>query len=66
MLETIREFGLEQLDTSGETDATGESHADCFAALAAEAEPFLTQGREWLDRLEAEHANIRASIRLAG
>ena len=63
MLETIREFGLEQLETAGESAATGAMHADCFYALAAEAEPHLTQGREWSDRLEAEHANIRAALR---
>ncbi len=38
-------------------------HAECFAELAAEAEPFLTAGPEWPDRLEIEHANIRAAIR---
>jgi predicted ATPase/class 3 adenylate cyclase len=62
MLETIREFGLEQLEIAGEGAATGAMHADCFTALAAEAEPHLTEGREWSDRLEAEHANIRAAI----
>ena len=63
MLETIREFGLEQLDAAGEKDATGSRHAECYAALAAAAEPHLTASPEWPDRLEAEHANIRAAIR---
>jgi len=62
MLETIREFGLEQLDASGERVPTSSTHADCYASLAAQAEPRMTQGPEWPDRLEAEHANIRAAL----
>ena len=63
MLETIREFGLEQLEAAGEKDVTGSRHAEWYAALAAAAEPHLTSGPEWQDRLEGEHANIRAAIR---
>jgi predicted ATPase/class 3 adenylate cyclase len=63
MLETIRDYGREQLDTAGESAATGDAHADCFADLAASAEPHITADAEWPDRLEREHANIRAAIR---
>jgi predicted ATPase/class 3 adenylate cyclase len=67
MLETIREFALEELQTEGEVDATRRRHGDHFLDLALAAEPHLTaedQG-EWLDRCELEHANVRAALRWA-
>jgi predicted ATPase/class 3 adenylate cyclase len=65
MLETIREFGYEQLAASGDLDVTRGRHGEHFLAFAVEAEPHLTtdeQG-EWLDRCEQEHANIRSALR---
>ena len=62
MLETIREYGREQLALNGELEKTSDAHARHFASLAEEAEPSLTSGREWPDRLEADHANIRAAL----
>jgi predicted ATPase/class 3 adenylate cyclase len=67
MLETIREFGLEQLEASGDLEPVRRRHAEHFLGLAEEAEPHLTaqdQG-EWLDRCDLEHANIRAALRWA-
>jgi predicted ATPase/class 3 adenylate cyclase len=67
MLETIREFGLEQLGAGGEFEPILRRHAEHYLDLAREAEPHLTtedQG-EWLDRCEREHANIRAALRWA-
>lgn len=64
MLETVREFGLEQLAASAESDAARQAHADYFAQFALSAEPELT-GRDqvtWLDRLDADHANLRAAL----
>ncbi|MGH2616462.1 MAG: ATP-binding protein, partial [Thermomicrobiales bacterium] len=64
MLETLREYGLERLAASGETEVTRERHAAWCLALAERAEPVIVGPRqaEWLDRLEGEHDNLRAAL----
>jgi len=65
MLETIREFGLEQLDQTNELEAVQRAHAEYHLWLAEETEPHLT-GREqkaWLNRLGREQDNLRAALR---
>lgn len=63
MLETIREFGLEQLQAA-EVAATRRAHADFFLRLAQDARPDLGGERQagWLDRFEIEHDNLRAAL----
>jgi predicted ATPase/class 3 adenylate cyclase len=64
MLETIREYARERLDTSGEADALRAAHAAFFLKLAAEAEAGI-QGEAqplWLQRLEDDHGNLRAAL----
>lgn len=64
MLETIREFGLEQLSALGELDLARQRHADFFLSYAENADLAL-RGREQvlqLTRLEAEHDNLRAAL----
>jgi predicted ATPase/class 3 adenylate cyclase len=64
MLETIRDYAADQLTAFGETDALGSRHAQYFLGLAEEAEPHVlgTHPAEWLQRLEAEHGNIRTAL----
>ena len=63
MLETIREYASERLEESGEADELRQRHADFFLALAEEAFPELKGSpRPWLDRLEADHDNLRTVL----
>jgi predicted ATPase/class 3 adenylate cyclase len=67
MLETIREFGQEQLREQDDADVLRRRHGEHFLDLAVAAEPHLLGAHqaEWLDRCEREHANIRAALRWA-
>jgi predicted ATPase/class 3 adenylate cyclase/Tfp pilus assembly protein PilF len=65
MLETIREYAAEQLANTNEADNRRARHAAYFLRLAEEAEPELRGGPAqvaWLDRLEQERDNLRASL----
>ena len=63
MLETIREYATERLEASGAADELRRRHAEHFVALAEEAYPHLrVSPKEWLDRLEREHDNLRAAV----
>ena len=64
MLETIREYGLERLEASGESGTVQERHATYFAGVAEALRPHLygpDQGRT-VTRLEAEQGNMRAAL----
>jgi predicted ATPase/DNA-binding SARP family transcriptional activator len=64
MLETIRQYGREKLEESGEAEEVRRRHVALFLRLAEQAEPQL-KGREqvaWLERLETEHDNLRAAM----
>ena len=63
MLETIREYAAEQLEASLEGEQLRRRHGEHFLALAEDADPHAREySREWLDRLEQEHDNLRAAI----
>ena len=64
MLETIREFAAERLEGLPDASELRDRHAAWFVALGERARPELEarRGPEWLDRLAAEHANLRASL----
>ncbi|MCG8606836.1 protein kinase [bacterium] len=60
LLETIREFGLERLESEDELTSAEQAHADYFGVLVAEAELTGPEQGKWLDLLEEEHDNLRA------
>jgi predicted ATPase len=62
MLETVREFALEQLATSGEEAAIRARHAAWCLALAEASELYLRAQAAWLARLDAELDNLRAAL----
>jgi predicted ATPase/class 3 adenylate cyclase len=63
MLETIREYAVEQLDQSTRADALRRGHADHYLALAEEADAHMRGNpKPWLDALEREHDNLRAAL----
>jgi len=64
MLQTIREFALERLQQSGESDAIRDRHAAAFLALAEEAASsiFGDEQKACLDRLERDHDNFRSAL----
>lgn len=64
MLQTVREYALERLEESGELESVRRRHAGYFLELAQKEEQ-ASQGplqRAWLERLETEHDNLRASL----
>jgi predicted ATPase/DNA-binding CsgD family transcriptional regulator len=67
MLETVREYAGEQLERSGEAEATRRRHAAWYRDLAERAWPEV-MGREdpiWLARFEVEIDNVRAALEWA-
>jgi predicted ATPase/class 3 adenylate cyclase len=64
VLGTIREYGLELLESWGEATQARDKHADYYVLLAEEAVPALDGPllTTWLDRLEQEHDNLRAAL----
>lgn len=65
MLETVRDYGLEQLGASGDEEQLRRRHADYFLSFAEEAARgvYSPATALWLDRLEQDHDNCRAAIR---
>lgn len=67
LLETLREYGLECLQTCGELAAAQQAHAQQYLSLAQEAGPHLSGPEQvyWLDRLDREQENLRAVLQRA-
>jgi predicted ATPase/class 3 adenylate cyclase len=64
MLETIRQYALERLEASGDAGAAQRRHAEHYAAFAERASEQLDGPAQLtaLDRLEADHDNLRAAM----
>jgi predicted ATPase/DNA-binding CsgD family transcriptional regulator len=64
MLETVREFALEQLIKAGEEEAARAAHAAHYLDFIERAELALwsTTNQSLLDRIEDEHDNLRAAL----
>lgn len=65
VLETLREFGLERLEASGEAESARRAHAAYCLALAEDAARGLLgpDAARWGARLDREHDNLRAALR---
>ena len=64
MLETIREFALEELEAGGERKAVSRAHLEHFLNVA-EGPDVTGEQSGWLDQLDAERDNFRAAMRWA-
>jgi non-specific serine/threonine protein kinase len=64
MLETIREYAAECLEAMPEAERVRRAHAAAFLALVeADGRPHAGLARkEWLERVDTEHNNIRAAL----
>ena len=64
MLETIRDYGIEQLSASDEDVIVRAAHAAWCLRIAEQAAPYWYTGEQgrWAARLDAEHDNLRAAL----
>jgi len=65
MLETIRAYALERLAASGELEALQRQHAEYFGDVIinqAANQLYTARSVYWLDWLEREHDNVRATL----
>lgn len=64
VLETIRQFAVEQLAVEGEQAAALAGHAGWYDGFAEVGDVALTGPEQaaWLDRFETEHPNLRAVL----
>jgi predicted ATPase/DNA-binding SARP family transcriptional activator len=67
MLETVRAYAREQLQASGELEATERAHLDWYTGFAERYDPELSADRMTLDfrAVEAEHDNLRVALEVA-
>jgi predicted ATPase len=64
MLETVQEYGLEQLAASGEEEAVRRAHAAWCLAFAERAErgSWTPDQAQWVRRVESELGNLRTAL----
>jgi predicted ATPase/DNA-binding SARP family transcriptional activator len=64
LLETMREYALERLEQEGAAEALRRRHAGHYLEFAERSAQKLGDRDQklWLDRLEADHDNLRAAL----
>ncbi|MDP9368665.1 MAG: helix-turn-helix domain-containing protein [Chloroflexota bacterium] len=65
LLEPVRQYARQLLEASGDVEAIQHAHAAWYLKLAEQAEATLGHvgaDARWLDRLEAEHDNLRGAL----
>jgi len=63
LLDTVREYAKEKLTAAGEVGLLRDAHRNWYLAFAQQAESSLDEPNQiWLNRLEADHDNLRAAI----
>ena len=64
LLETVRQYGRDRLLKSKKLETMRDRHLNFFLNLAEKAEPHLEGGEQavWLNRLGAEHDNLRGAL----
>lgn len=64
LLETIRTFATERLVEAGGSEVIRRRHADFYLGLGKRAQPEIhgPDQKQWLDRLDADHDNLRGAL----
>ncbi|MBA8793451.1 putative ATPase/putative negative regulator of RcsB-dependent stress response [Friedmanniella endophytica] len=63
LLRSVRAYAVEKLEAEGDADALRQRHADYYLGMAQYARQQLNSEQQvWLDRVEAEHDNLRAAL----
>ena len=64
MLDTIREFGREQLDRIDDRERLRRRHRDAYLRMVERADADWVSSRqvEWFTRLDREHVNVQAAV----
>lgn len=68
LLESIKAYGSEKLDETGELSRARDQHLALYAELGSKAATGLVGPDQvaWLDRLELEHPDLSAAVAYAG
>ncbi len=64
LLEPVRQYALDKLEESDEVEEARRRHAEFFLGIAEKTEMEMRGAEQatWLDRLEAEHDNLRGAL----
>jgi len=64
LLQTLSEYGVEQLAEAGELENTRAAHAAYYLSWAERIVPYLFGAEQirWLDRLDQDYENVRAAL----